>query len=94
MIDIKFVANILNKMKEESGKRNVLYDLGVDLINYENLYLSCLMEFLEFYTGIASHEFDWWLYESVTKVYWVKNSEFSAESAEDFLEFNLKMLES
>lgn len=93
-VDIKFVANILNKMKQESDKRNVLYEHGVDLINYENLYQDCLMDFLEFYTGITRDEFDWWLYEMVPKIVWLKNEEFNVELAEDFIEFNLKMMES
>ncbi len=76
-----FVAGVLIKIKKEHDKRGILYDHGVDLINYENGYITCLMDSLIFILGdpITKDDLEWWLYETVDKIIWVNGEEFNVE---------------
>lgn len=88
---IKFCINILERIKKEESKRDVFYEHGIDLINYENEYKLCLMDCLCFVLSriddsIAWKEYiEWWLYESVDKIIWINDEEFNVESAEQLL---------
>jgi hypothetical protein len=98
MNDIEFCASILERIKKEVDKRNVLYDYGVDLINYENEYTSCLMDSLCFILNKIKkmnwkEEIEWWLYEAVEKVIYYKDNKVSVETAQQLLNFLIVEME-
>ena len=98
MKDIEFCASILERIKTEVDKRNVLYDYGVDLINYENEYTFCLMDSLCFILNKIKkmnwkEEIEWWLYESVDKIIYYKDKKISVETAQQLLNFLIVEME-
>lgn len=90
---ILFCADILERMKKENEKRNVLYEHGVDLCNYQNDYFTCAIDSVEFMLSGWKDEIEWWLFESVEKRYWLDKVEHNVEKAEDFIRFNLSLRE-
>jgi len=92
----------LKILKKEVDKRNVIYEYGVDLINYENAYSQAAIEMIVYSLFLMNKttekseaqikdEVGWWLYEDVEKKYWVKKKEYNVEKAEDFVKFILKV---
>ncbi len=84
---IKYYSKVLERIKKEHEKRNILYDHGVDLINYQNEYTTLLLESIVFELPFLSDEdLGWWLYEDVTKVYYMKDETVvSVRTAFEFL---------
>jgi hypothetical protein len=87
MNKIKFCANILNDIKNEINKRNIIYDYGVDLSNYENEYTICLMKCLVFILNKDNikDDIEWWLYEDVDKIMWINDKKYNVQNSYDFL---------
>ena len=86
------IINSLNNIKKETNKRNVLYENGVDLSNYDNLYLSSLISLLEVLlnddTESESPMITWWIYESVNKfIYNSDSTIIDLTTAENFVEY-------
>jgi len=82
----RFCADILDRIKKEIDKRNVLYDHGVDLINYENEYTACLMDTLVYILdkkGIKE-DIEWWLYED-GKDLWINDVKKDVTDSYEFL---------
>jgi hypothetical protein len=88
--DIGFYASILSIMKEEHEKRNVLYEHGVDLLNYNDMYYNCLMNVLVYNLDMDMREpIEWWLYEDVEKVVEFNGVEYDVSNPVDFLKLEL-----
>lgn len=88
------IISSLEKMKSEHDKRNVLYDHGVDLINYENYIQTVALDLIVYLIGDKKHKDDveWWLYESVDKIYYIKDKnkkevQIDVNSAKNFVDF-------
>ena len=89
---IKFLSDILERMRKEVNKRSEIYKHGVDLANYENKFTSCAVDLLDnLFDGKAKEEIEWWLWDNVDKVYYkeIDSDEILAnvEKAEDFVRF-------
>ncbi len=87
---IKYYSKVLERIKKEHEKRNVLYDhYHIDLINYENEYTTLLFESIIFELPFLSEEdLGWWLYEDVKKEYYLKDDSIvNVENSQDFLSF-------
>jgi len=83
----RFCASILDRIKKEIDKRNVLYDHGVDLINYENEYTTCLMDCLVHILDKKNikEDIEWWLYEDVDKEMWINEIKYDVSDSYEFL---------
>lgn len=95
------IIQSLEKMKREVEKRNVIYEHGVDLVNYENLYtdvcldLLCHSLFLMNKKTLRTEsmlrkEVEWWLWEDVEKYYKIGEVTYKVEKASDFVKFLLE----
>ena len=72
---LEFCADVLSRMEKEVNKRDDIYKQGVDLSNYQNEYLHCLIDSLVFILGDESFKDDieWYLFElsDDKKIYWI-----------------------
>jgi hypothetical protein len=90
--DIGFYASILSIMKEEHEKRNVLYEHGVDLTNYNDMYYNCLINVLIYNLGIDMKDsIEWWLYEDVDKIITIDGVEHDVSNPVNFLKLELSL---
>jgi hypothetical protein len=78
----KIAIECLEKMKLESNKRNVLYENGVDLANYENHYQDVSIDLLVHLMGGFRKEIEWWLYDGSEKAYYVDETKLKREKLE------------
>jgi hypothetical protein len=91
---LNFCADILSKMDLEVSKRNEIYKHGVDLANYESIYLECLMDALIFILKDESFRSDieWYLFEyckdDEERHYFINNEKVSVEDPKDFFKIN------
>ena len=90
----KVIIDSLESIRIEFNKRNVLYEHGVDLTNYENEYQKISINLIILILGGFKDEVEWWIYESVKKQYFIKDENgdeiiIDVEKAEDFIEFIL-----
>lgn len=89
-MDIKFYADVLNRIKAESDKRMEIYKHGVDLINYENEYSTLVIDLiLKHLPFMKKDDLEWWLYEDVEKIYYFPDDlNIDLSKAVDFLEYH------
>jgi hypothetical protein len=79
-------------MKEEHEKRNVLYEHGVDLTNYNDMYYNCLINVLIYNLGIDMKDpIEWWLYEDVDKTITIDGVEHDVSNPVNFLNLELSL---
>ena len=80
--------DVLKRLKDEVAKRDLIYEHGVDLINYENTYTACCLELLSEVSNIPIDDIDWWLYEDVDKIYYLNDDkEISVDTAEELYNY-------
>jgi hypothetical protein len=61
---LEVFTEILNKLRKQSDKQDVLYELDIDLINYSDDYTSIINILLEVYYGKEGTDWIYWyLYE-------------------------------
>jgi hypothetical protein len=78
----KITIECLENIKLESNKRNVLYENGVDLANYENHYQKAAIDLLVHLMGGFREEIEWWLYDTSEKAYFVDETKIKREKIE------------
>lgn len=88
------IIKSLDTLQSEVNKRNVLYELGVDLSNYENYFGNVCIDLLVHLLDGCRDEIEWWLYDGSKKAYYRKDEagneiEYPVENAKDFLDFLL-----
>lgn len=90
---IDAVCKALTGIKQEQEKRNEIYKHGVDLINYENGYLTELLDLITFLLGKdKKEEVDWWLFEDVDKIYYFNDGreDKNVNNVRDFVEYMME----
>lgn len=97
MIDeatITLICKSLDDMKAEINKRNVIAQYGVDLANYENTYFTVSLNLLTHLLGGGEEEINWWLFESVDKVYFHTDGrpDANVENSSDFIDYLINYL--
>lgn len=92
MIDEKkviFCTQQLRIIEKEKNKRDIFYQHGIDLANYENEYFDSLINCLVFILGDESwrEDLDWWLFDAPknNKVLYVDGKEYNLNDAENFI---------
>ena len=61
---LEVFTEILNRLRKQSDKQDVLYELDIDLINYSDDYTSIINILLEVYYGKEGTDWIYWyLYE-------------------------------
>jgi len=61
---LEVFTEVLNRLRKQSDKQNVLYELDIDLINYSDDYTSIINILLEVYYGKEGTDWIYWyLYE-------------------------------
>lgn len=91
---IEFTIKSLNKIKDLQERHRKLYKLGVDLIEFETSN-DLLVESLAFLWSDSNKKkiliedwINWWLYENVDKVVYLKNGKITdVNSIKDFVNF-------
>jgi len=95
------IINCLELLKKEVDKRDIVYEHGVDLINYENYYTKTALDLIAFNLFLMNKknekseeqirsDIDWWLYEDVEKKIWINKKEYNVEKAKNFVKFILE----
>lgn len=89
MISATLLQNIKDEYLKSHEAYSTLYSIGIDVANYENKSLDFVVFFLADFLELKTEEIDWWLFESVDKIYYVNDKEFNVENAFDFIMFNI-----
>lgn len=89
MDKIEFYAEILESIKKEINKRDILYEHGVDLINYENAYTSALHKIILYaFPSMHSDDLEWYLFDDVEKTFFFDDdTQLNVDKAVDFLTY-------
>lgn len=88
------VIKALNGIKAESDKRDIFYDHGICLINYENLYLTELLNLLKVVMNDKYDNISWYLFEDVPKIIYFKNGkQRDLTKVEDLVKYLIENME-
>ena len=88
------VIKALKGIKKESEKRDIFYDNGIDLINYENGYQEELLNLLKVVMQDTYNNISWWLYEDVEKIIYFKNGKKrDLTKVEDLIKYLIENME-
>ena len=82
------VIKALAGIKKESDRRDIFYENGIDLINYENGYQIELLNILKVIMEDKYDNISWWLYENVEKIIYFKDgAERDLTKVEDLMDY-------
>ncbi len=89
------LVEALNTLRDEFNKRDIFYEHGIDMCNYDKEYLNTLENLISFLIGgDCKEEVSWWIYDCSDKIYHMKEGEkeftVDVENAEDFINFLIK----
>lgn len=82
-----FLIEQLSILQKENNSCSNLYKLGIDLVNYDNKYITISIEVLSKLTNIDIRIIEWWLFESSSKKVYLKEKEYDLTTPEQFLLF-------
>ena len=82
---LKQLAKVIDLLKSNETKLDILYHEGVDLINFQDdLYKIINILFTEIFGKEGSDLIDWWIFEDVKKEIYYGEETINVESIEDF----------
>lgn len=84
---IKFVEKSILKIQDMNEKSNVLYKLGVDIMEID-MGIELIVDSFEFiFNKSICDTISWWLWEDVEKNIGVNGKEYNVETLQDLLKF-------
>lgn len=88
------IIKALNGIKAESDKRDEIYTHGIDMIHYENGYLTELLNVLKVIMNDKYENISWWLFEDVEKIIYFKNGkQRDLTKVEDLVKYLIENME-
>lgn len=99
-IIVKSCANSLNDLSEFAEREHIkireLNSIGINMVEFDDPLIQATKELISIGTGAQCEDIDWWLYDKVDKVYFIKDADgesvLSVEKAEDFLNYYVGLL--
>jgi len=92
-----YIIETLTKIKEHDEKVHKLYDMGVDLLDFNNTTSqleksipTILRKEKDESYGWIQDLVGWWLYENIEKKIWYDEIEVNVESVENFTDYLLR----
>ena len=92
-----YIIETLVKIKEHDEKVHKLYNMGVDLLDFDNTISqleksipTILRKEKDEQYGWIQDLVGWWLYENIEKKIWYDEIEVNVESVEDFTDYLLR----
>ena len=92
-----YIIETLTKIKEHDEKVHKLYDMGVDLLDFNNTTSqleksipTILRKEKDEQYGWIQDLVGWWLYENIEKKIWYDEIEVNVESVEDFTDYLIR----
>ena len=92
-----YIIETLVKIKEHDEKVHKLYNMGVDLLDFDNTISqleksipTILRKEKDEQYGWIQDLVGWWLYENIEKKIWYDEIEFNVESVENFTDYLIR----
>ena len=92
-----YIIETLKKIKEHDEKVHKLYDMGVDLLDFNNTTSqleksipTILRKEKDEPYGWIQDLVGWWLYENIEKKIWYDEIEVNVESVENFTDYLIR----